>query len=244
MKHSVCTLAVGAFLGSVVTLAVGSWMHGSMENALAEGGGAAAPSGNGDVNGDGRLDISDPIYMLNWLFGEGPGPLPIACPRTGLPATGQTKCYDKFNAEIACDSGAYPGQDGFCKSGCPTEGRFVDNLDGTVTDTCTGLMWQQDTELGAYDWQEALLYCDRFRLGDHTDWRLPNVRELLSIVDYGRVEPAIDPVFDAESFNYWSSTNHNEFPQYAWYINFYGGNAVLGMDKLTVYYVRAVRNAE
>jgi hypothetical protein len=65
--------------------------------------------------------------------------------RPGLPATGQTTCYDDLGAEIPCDDPRFPGQDGFHQAGCRPEDRFIDHGDGTVTDLCTGLMWQQDT---------------------------------------------------------------------------------------------------
>ena len=126
------------------------------------------PSGNGDVNGSGSIDISDAIYLLTYLFGEGPEPVEIdggngSCP---LPATGQTTCYNEAGGEIDCTSVEYPGQDGFYQKGYPTEGRFVDNGDGTVTDNCTGLTWQQTTADIPDDnddrvtWAEALRYCE------------------------------------------------------------------------------------
>jgi hypothetical protein len=78
-------------------------------------------------------------------------------------------------------------------------------------------MWQQDTadtnvdgeitwEGDALTWCDALTYCENSTLAGHSDWRLPNVRELHSVVDYGRFDPAIDPVFAAQSMWYCSST--------------------------------------
>ena len=177
---------------------------------------------NGDVNGDGGHDLSDAVYLLNWLFLGGPEPVPLLPEKatSGLPATGQTTCFDQQGNEIPCDSATCPGQDGFYATGCSSEGRFVDNGDGTVTDNCTGLMWQQDTadvngdgqsdNSDRLNWCNALNYCDNLTLAGHDDWRLPDVRELHSIVDYGRnvapYPPAIDPVFDAGLWSYWSST--------------------------------------
>jgi hypothetical protein len=61
-----------------------------------------------------------------------------------LPATGQTKCCDAVKNEIVnCTSADCPGRDGFYQAGCPTTGRFVDDGDGTVSDLCTGLLWQK-----------------------------------------------------------------------------------------------------
>lgn len=200
------------------------------------------PCGNGDVNGDGSVDISDPIYLLTYLFAAGPDIVPATGGGVGLPATGQTVCYWGSSpwGEIECGSEEYPGQDGFYQKGCPMEGRFVDNGDGTVTDTCTGLTWQQATAPGKYTWAEALQYCEDLELGEATDWRLPNVRELQSIVDYGDHVAATDPVFSTQSTKYWSSSSHVGGPLFAWLVDFYDGR-VLGFDKTTDIYVRAVR---
>jgi len=78
---------------------------------------------------------------------------------------------------------------------------YVNNGNGTVTDTSTGLMWQQDTardDQGNYDtmtWEEALAYCESRTLGGHTDWRLPTIKELRSLVDYTRYNPAINTTY-------------------------------------------------
>ena len=153
----------------------------------------------------------------------------------GLPATGQAKCYDNVGHEIDCMSIDFPGQDGFYHAGCPTEGRFMDNGDGTVTDACTGLMWQKNpvdaNENGSLDaddqlpWQDALKYCEGLDLAGHSDWRLPNVRELQGIINYGSVFPSIDSVFSPVTDLYWSSSTFLYSPGYAWVVGFQGGNA-------------------
>ena len=201
------------------------------------------PCGNGDVNGDGNIDIADAIYLLSYLFGGGAAPVACASSSGGsLPATGQTVCYNTAGDVIACSSADWPGQDGFYRRGCSMEGRFVDNGDGTVTDLCTGLMWQQETAPETYNWQNALKYCEGLDLAGYTDWRLPNVRELRSIVDYGRWEPAIDPVFGAVALWYWSSSTSVAGPYDAWSVNFHWGYVHLGNPyKAKTYYVRAVR---
>lgn len=61
------------------------------------------------------------------------------------------------------------------------------------------------------DWgtPDALTACNGISAGGFSDWRLPNVKELMSIVDYGRVSPAIDPIFDnCQSYDYWSGTTY------------------------------------
>ena len=127
---------------------------------------------------------------------------------------------------------------------------FDDNGDGTVTDTATGLMWQQDDSGVAMDWEDALSYAENFELAGYDDWRLPNVKELQSIVDYTHSPNAIDPdnlgpAIDSNFFNitelppgttsynpdygyFWTSTSarmRSDSPNYyAWYVAF--GTAV------------------
>lgn len=243
-----------ALVSCICTLTVVSLLP--QHNASA-GSGAKGASENGDVNGSGRIDISDAIYLLTYLFSSGPEPVAIecnsCCPQTGsLPATGQTKCYSGVEPyeEIDCASADFPGQDGFYQTGCPMEGRFVDNGDGTVTDNCTGLTWQQATadtngDVGISDddmitWPKALQYCENLEFVGYDDWRLPNVRELQSIVDCGRWGPAIDPVFSAESSWYWSSSTDAYGPVVAWGVHFRFGTVSID-NKSHDDYVRAVR---
>jgi hypothetical protein len=69
---------------------------------------------------------------------------------------------------------------------------FQDNTNGTVTDTRTGLVWQQAVDANKYAASEAAQYCERLSL-EGGDWRVPAISELESIVDYTREDPAIDP---------------------------------------------------
>jgi len=100
---------------------------------------------------------------------------------------------------------------------------FQDNGDGTITDKATGLMWMQDDSGEGMTWQEALTYAEETTFAGYSDWRLPNSKELQSIVDYSRCpdatnSAAIDPLFHCTSITneagqtdypyYWSSTTH------------------------------------
>jgi Protein of unknown function (DUF1566)/Arylsulfotransferase (ASST) len=103
---------------------------------------------------------------------------------------------------------------------------FTDNADGTITDRATGLMWSRDDSGYGMDWQDALAWIQEKNAENylgHNDWRLPNVKELQSIVDYTRSpdttgSAAIDPMFNATRITneagqadypyYWSGTTH------------------------------------
>jgi len=100
---------------------------------------------------------------------------------------------------------------------------FIDNGNATISDSATGLTWtQQDSQIGL-NWPDGINYCENLSLADQDDWRLPNAKELQSIVDYSRSpqtsnSAAIDPIFETSaisdeggSINYpyfWSSTTH------------------------------------
>jgi hypothetical protein len=105
--------------------------------------------------------------------------------------------------------------------GNPAYGRnqFVENQDGTVSDLATGLLWAKADSGKPMNWEHALAYCENLTLAGHEDWRLPNAKELQSLVDYTRAPdardaarrgPAIAPVFqvtDPEAW-FWTSTTH------------------------------------
>lgn len=109
--------------------------------------------------------------------------------------------------------------------------KFRDNHDGTVTDKATGLMWMQEDSLVGLNWQEALVWAELMNYENYlgySDWRVPNVKELQSIVDYSGVYPAIDAryflITDQDAY-FWTSTSAYFGPQspeyyYAWYVAF------------------------
>jgi hypothetical protein len=101
--------------------------------------------------------------------------------------------------------------------------QFVDNGDGTISDLATGLMWMQNDSNIALNWEEALAYAEDANAAGYDDWRLPNIKELQSILDYTRSpdttnSAAMDPNFQASTIIneagqedwpfYWSSTTH------------------------------------
>ena len=108
------------------------------------------------------------------------------------------------------------GDDGYWQAGIPfPEPRFTDNKDGTVTDNMTGLMWTIDAQQiqGYMTWFDALIECNDLEFAGYDDWRMPNVREMLSLIDYGSRRPALTPdhpFINVESYPgvYWSSTTY------------------------------------
>jgi hypothetical protein len=121
---------------------------------------------------------------------------------------------------------------------------FIDNGNGTVTDTNSGLMWQQATPPGTFTWQQALNYSENLTLGGYSDWRLPDRNELQSLVDYARYNPAIDIMFfpGTQASPYWSSTTHAEYLDHAWVIYFDPQGIFNRNDKSGYGCVRAVRS--
>lgn len=107
------------------------------------------------------------------------------------------------------------------------ENDFVDNQDQTITDRATGLMWMKIDSGRAMSWQEALQYAENLEFAGYNDWRLPDAKELQSIVDYRRApditdSAAIDAIFSTTSIineagrkdypYFWTSTTHLDGP--------------------------------
>jgi hypothetical protein len=174
--------------------------------------------------------------------------------------TGQTICYDNAGTVIAC---AGTGQDAELQKGLAVA--YTDNGNGTITDTRTGLMWEKlsddgtihdkdtaDTWTNAFSTKVAMLNAGSF--AGFTDWRVPNVNELQSLVSYGASYPAINAAFNAncaatcsvltcsctQPSAYWSSSTYQDIPSIAWVVYFNDGY-VVGYLKDNSGYVRAVR---
>jgi hypothetical protein len=149
------------------------------------------------INYDCTINDGGKVRYISWFF-----TLDINFDKkVELPRTGQTACYDRDGNVISC---ADTGQDGDVRAGVPwANPRFIDNKDGTVTDTLTGLMWTRDgctpgpkvcqiPYEGSKTWPLGLKYVaclnSQNYLG-YTDWRMPNILELVSLYNDGTPTP-------------------------------------------------------
>ena len=150
-------------------------------------------------------------------------------------------------------------QSDFCQNNLPAnnpDAFYIDHGDGTVTDTRTGLMWKQCAEglSGAtcrtgsphlFNWANALPHAETSTFANYSDWRLPNVKELSSLVEKCRVSPAINTnrFPNTPGFFFWSGSPHAGFSQWAWGVYFYAG-APFFFDRTGLNRVRLVRDEQ
>jgi hypothetical protein len=119
--------------------------------------------------------------------------------------------------------------------------RFTVGRNVTVTDHKTGLIWQRTDEGVWKNWADAGHYCENLALGGKTDWRLPRIDELETIVDYLRRVPAIDSLFGCQSNIYWSGSAYVDHPDSAWSVDFATGDSDWHSKTYDYYLVRCVR---
>ena len=222
---------------------------------------AAASSCPGDDNRNGTVTVDEILMAVNAaLFGcSGPAPF--------LLQTGQTQC-DQGSGTLGTCPGSPQGQDAAVAAGSALS--YRDNGDGTISDNVTGLMWEKlSADSSVHDWTKTYTWQDAFSVklaalntppcfAGHCDWRLPNRRELESLVDVGRGTPAIASEFNSGQCDvspctacsctqpdiYWSSTSYQDpnEPGFAWTVNFAFG-AMSHFEKIPdiELFVRAVR---
>lgn len=112
-----------------------------------------------------------------------------------------------------------------------------------VSDSVSGLQWQDDSGGSKMKWEDAVSQCESLTLGEYSNWRLPNVNELKSIVDRSKYAPAIVNGFENTGLDYWSSTTYEPRKGYAWIVDFWAGH-VGNNNKGNDDYVRCVRDGE
>ncbi len=115
--------------------------------------------------------------------------------------------------------------------------RCVDNENGTVTDSSTGLMWQKALA-GPMDWYPAMSHASNMSLGGHSGWRLPSKDELV-----GLYNSQCKDMMDVQNKTYWSATTYSYDAPYAWYVSFYNGYVNSSSKFSSSYYARPVRTA-
>ena len=246
------------------------------------GGGTLAGCGDGfaDPNADEQCDGLDLDgadceslgYTLDGTLSCTPGCAydTSLCQSQACPATGQTTAYTADKNDGIVGPVSVP-DDGTVQAGAALS--YTDNGDGTITDLNTGLMWEKKGDNGGlhdqvniylwsgdgtqetiWDWLDDINTEGGTGFAGHSDWRIPNVKELQSIIDYEVFSPSVDPVFDTgcvatctvttcsctdPSFG-WSSTSSADGPSDAWVVDFSDGFVGSG-GKSFLFFVRAVR---
>jgi len=180
---------------------------------------------------------------------------------TAVPATGQTECWDEDGASVPC---AGTGQDGEHQAGVPLPSpRFTDQGDGTVRDNLTGLIWLKQANCLGEDTRaqslslSASLADGQCNLTDGSkpgDWRVPNVREFLSLLDVARSHPAIsntagtgawtrgDPFTGIQNHLHWTSTTVAGDTPRNWTVSPFASGNIYGGSKTSVRWIWPVRH--
>ncbi|MBI5047641.1 MAG: DUF1566 domain-containing protein [Deltaproteobacteria bacterium] len=162
-----------------------------------------------------------------------------------LPKTGQTTCYDAAGGVISCTS---TGQDGELQKGAawPSTRFTVDGTGLCITDNLTGLMWVKAPDSTTRTWATALTYANDLTICGYTDWRLPNVNELESLINAEQTNTATWLNNSAQGFSnvqanfYWSSTTYASTTTLAWFVTMWNG-LVYGFYTTNAYYAWPVR---
>ncbi len=173
-----------------------------------------------DMDMNGVIDMEQMFYdsvMLNVTLSN----------KYNIPDTGQAICYNN-TGEITCPAKgeAFYGQDAQYTRNAPS---YTNNGDGTVTDNVTGLIWQKtadtdgDGDIDAADKlsnEAAAAYCENLSLAGHTDWQLPNIKQLYSLMNFSGLDPSgyegtdtsgLVPFIDTNYFDFaYGDTNANE----------------------------------
>lgn len=141
------------------------------------------------------------------------------------------------------------GDDGDLQAGWDNGDRFTDNGDGTITDNATSLMWPKDfagagAEIVAEKlWSEALAWANELSFAGYTDWRIPNLLELASLIDLSLADPGTWVLFENDpSSNFWTSSRYVEMTTYAWRVDTYDGTRAISKKEESNRKVIAVRS--
>jgi hypothetical protein len=175
---------------------------------------------------------------------------PVRSDGTGsnsIPRSGQDMCFSAIGAIVPCPDS---GQDGALQMGAPwPKPRLIARRE-TVLDKLTGLQWTKlaNQAGNTVDWESSIDIIKRMnedKAFGFADWRLPNIRELESLVDAGSHTPALPhgyPFKDVGEF-YWSSTTSTYDPHYAWVLYTEDGSVGVGYKSDSSFLIWAVRTA-
>jgi hypothetical protein len=245
----------------------------------------------GDCNTDSEVTINEVVTAVNRALEPVPCSDDNICGAESCPAQ-LAKCQEALASCQSQGGQHFPasgqttsygaGSDGDVRAGAALS--YTDNGDGTITDNNTGLMWEKKDDSGGihdkdntYDWGTVLppytmngtMVTDFLVtlntpecFAGHCDWRIPNVKELQSIVDYESISPTVDSAFhnaagcpgcadvrlatcsctaSSPTTFYWSSTTFRWTPGYAWGVYFDVGFVPDRQPKYVPAFVRAVR---
>jgi len=224
----------------------------------------------GDVNQLDGVTVADALGVLRRSIGlsvdltcscDGTG----ECPLGGVTETGQTQCWDPVDVAPPIDplDCVNTGQDGDVRAGIAND--FVNNGNGTITDNRTKLQWEILTDDGSiHDWDDfsyqwagafgKIEDLNEMAFAGQDDWRVPNIRELQTLLNYSAYNPATHGVFAFEckagcnsdecsctkASIYWAATTYQQSSSLAWAVQFQTG-LVSNSSKISYNYVRAVR---
>ncbi len=189
------------------------------------------------------LDLNDGgIYYESkeaYLYALPVRSIPVStafAPTVHIPQTGQNKCYDSSYEETPCVG---TGQDGDVRAGIAWPSpRFISGTgleNACVTDNLTGLMWIKNPSnlTLPLNWNSALLFVNSLNSDGycgHSDWRIPNRKELFSLIDYSKGAPALPDgsmlSLVLDYYYYWSSTSYASNSLYAWCVDMLDGMGV------------------
>jgi hypothetical protein len=238
---------VGLSAAMQLTASAGGFTNPDLGNTVKVSGGVSAdvnakvslchiPPGNPEKAR--TIVVGQAAVAAHLAHGDYLGECQAACSGvpSAVPKTGQTVCRDPTGYPVDCTG---TGQDGEHQLGVSISPRFTDNADGTVKVNLTGLIWLKNANcFVGQAWPIALSQANTLESGSCglTDgsvagaWRLPNVKELESLIDFGSASPAlpaghpfsgvqINPPYD-----YWTSSSAGFSPSSAWAVSLYSGS--------------------
>ena len=110
-----------------------------------------------------------------------------------------------------------------------------------VRDSVTGLIWQGIVDDLDQTWDEARIYCENMVYAGYNDWRLPNIRELETLLDFEESEEPPSSFPNIPNWRFWSSTTYDLNSNSAWFLNLEYGGSVVDREKTAKFLVLCVR---